>query len=195
MTFLDQLVDAIPTLTRFARSLTRNRSEAEDLLQDTLERALMKQDLCVDKGSFLGWLRTMMHNLFIDRVRSSTRRNNVEGVTLDEAQSSSSMPSAQEDHRFLTELAPLLGQLPRDGGKIIVAIALEGHSYNHTAARFNVPSGTIRSRLWRSREALSRAALFSAPNIGSARTHREPTQDTRSEQRLRPASKPWARPC
>jgi len=170
VTFRDHLIDAIPALTIFARSLTNNRTEAEDLLQDTLERALVKQGLYVETGSMVGWLRVMMHNLFVGRVRSSARRNDIERVALDAAESRSAVPSSQEDHRFLTELQPLLTRLPKDGGEIIAAIALKGDSFDQTAARYDVPVGTIRSRLWRSRERLSRAALLSQTEQQTART-------------------------
>jgi len=162
-TFREQLIRTIPALTSYARSLTRSRSEADDLVQDTLERALAKQALYVDAGPLIGWLKTMMQNLFIDGVRSRRRRERLECITLDEAQGRSSVKASQEDRRFLRELEELLARLPRNGGNIVMAVAVHGDGYDHVAAQFNVRPGTIRSRLSRSRAALSRASLMSAP--------------------------------
>src|SRR5258708_21492028 len=72
----DQLIRHIPDLRRFARSLERDRAAADDLVQETLERAIRKLHLYQPCGPFLGWLNTIMRNRFVDRVRRG-RTNHV----------------------------------------------------------------------------------------------------------------------
>jgi RNA polymerase sigma-70 factor (ECF subfamily) len=191
--FRDQLTRAIPALTSYARALTRNLSEADDLVQDTLERALTRQALYVETGPLISWLNTIMQHLFIDRVRSRRRREHLEGVTLSEAHGRSGVKASQEDRRFLTELQELLPRLPRNGGTIIMAIGVQGHGYDRTAARLNVRPGTIRSRLSRSRTALSHASLMCAPDPRDKRTRRRRPSGAPAA-RLQPALGLWDRP-
>ena len=164
--FRDQLIRAIPELTGYAVSLTRNPSEADDLVQDTLERALKKQALYVETGPLISWLNTMMRHRFIDRTRAQRRRELLEGVTLDEVVGRDAVKASQEDRRFLSELGGLLTRLPPTAMDLIMAVGVEGHGYDHAAACFNIPTGTIRSRLSRARTALRHASLTSA--TGSA---------------------------
>src|SRR5258708_36249518 len=63
------LIQHIPDLRRFARALERNRTAADDLVQETLERAIKKMHLYQPSGPFIGWLNTIMRNIFVDRVR------------------------------------------------------------------------------------------------------------------------------
>ena len=65
----DLLIQHIPDLRRFARALERNRVAADDLVQETLERAIKKMHLYEPSGPFIGWLNTIMRNIFVDRVR------------------------------------------------------------------------------------------------------------------------------
>ncbi|MEJ0070296.1 MAG: RNA polymerase sigma factor [Pseudomonadota bacterium] len=67
--FEAQLIDAIPDLRRASRALTGSRDMADDLVQATLERALLKQDLYEPTGAFVGWLTMIMRRLFIDDFR------------------------------------------------------------------------------------------------------------------------------
>src|SRR3954462_8096923 len=68
-TLQELLIQHIPDLRRFARSLERNRVAADDLVQETLERAIKKMHLYEPSGPFIGWLNTIMRNIFVDRVR------------------------------------------------------------------------------------------------------------------------------
>src|SRR5438105_13019029 len=65
----EQLVAHIPGLRRLARALENERSAADDLVQETVVRALQKLDLYQPHGAFAGWLATIMRNIFIDRAR------------------------------------------------------------------------------------------------------------------------------
>jgi RNA polymerase sigma-70 factor (ECF subfamily) len=173
----DQLSDAIGELRRYAKSLTRDPHEADDLVQDTVERALRKQHLYVSTSPLIAWLQVIMYHLFITRLRRLKRRSRVEGVALDQADAVglTATPPNQVDYCFLGELGHLIDRLPRGSVEVLLSVALEGRGYTDVAARLRLPLGTIRSRLSRSRAALCHAALMmtpdrsnGAPNAGGA---------------------------
>jgi len=161
-TFCDQLIATIPELTHYAGSLTRKRSDADDLVQDALERALTRQFLYAEIGSLLGWLKTVMRNLFLDQVRSQSRRARLDEAVFPEPQGRGVVKASQEDHRFLTELQEHLPRLRGDGGDIIIAVGVHGDSYDETATHLKLRRGTIASRLSRSRVALLQTSLMGA---------------------------------
>jgi RNA polymerase sigma factor (sigma-70 family) len=186
------VIEQLPGLRRYARALTGDAWAADDLVQDTLERALTKQALYVETGPLIRWLNSIMQNLFIDRVRSRRRRERLDDLTHGPAQGRGAVPASQEDHRYLTELHALLRRLPRNGGDIIMAVGVHGLGYEHTAARLQVRGGTIRSRLSRSRAALLHASLMSAPDPRIASKGRR--SRSRAAKGLQPALGLWDRP-
>jgi RNA polymerase sigma-70 factor (ECF subfamily) len=148
----DQLIQHIPDLRRFARSLERNRSAADDLVQETCERAIRKLSLYQPTGPFLGWLNTMMRNIFVDRVR---RRPGVE--SLDDAGIAEPVqPECQSEHFFLQEIECALAKLPVEQQQVLQVVAIQGQSYEQAATTLDVPLGTIQSRLFRARQVLLR---------------------------------------
>jgi RNA polymerase sigma-70 factor, ECF subfamily len=155
------LEEQIPRLRRYAQALTRNIERADDLVQDTLVRALAKQHLWQAGTNLRSWLFTLMHNQFVNTVRRSIR----EGQTVDvEALSNvlarTNNPSAS---RQLCELDRALGQLAQQR-QVILLVGLEEFSYGETATILNVPVGTVRSRLSRGRDNLRR--LMDMPGRG-----------------------------
>jgi RNA polymerase sigma-70 factor, ECF subfamily len=151
----EQLVAHIPELRRLARALESERAAADDLVQETLARALHKLELYQPTGAFAGWLATIMRNLFIDR----TRRRKIkpeEPVAL--------LPPALEprsagdpiERLMLRDLRTAIGDLPRAQRQVLFLIAIRGHSYEDVATRLDLPLGTVRSRLFRARETLMR---------------------------------------
>jgi RNA polymerase sigma-70 factor, ECF subfamily len=153
-TFHRQVEEQIPRLRRYARALTRNPERADDLVQDTLVRALAKQHLWEPDTNLRAWLFTLMHNQNVNNVRQSIR----EGLTVD-IESVSNALSATTDptaSRQLNELDRSLGQLPDEQRQVILLVGLEGMSYGDTATILNVPIGTVRSRLSRGRDSLRR---------------------------------------
>jgi RNA polymerase sigma-70 factor (ECF subfamily) len=143
------LIQHIPDLRRFARSLERNRVAADDLVQETLERAIRKMHLYTPSGPFIGWLNTIMRNLFVDRVR---RRKLTTGVSLDEAPHNEPYQNENQiDRLILKELRLAVDQLPVEQRQVLLMIAAQGMSYDDAARRLGVPLGTIRSRLFRAR--------------------------------------------
>jgi len=143
------LIQHIPELRRFARALERNRVAADDLVQETLERAIKKMHLYQPSGPFIGWLNTIMRNIFVDRVR---RRKLSQGASLDAASHHEPYRNAnQVDRLVLKELRIAVDQLPVEQKQVLIMIAVHGMSYEDAARRLDVPLGTIRSRLFRAR--------------------------------------------
>jgi RNA polymerase sigma-70 factor, ECF subfamily len=144
--------EEIPRLRRYARALTRKPDRADDLVQDTLVRALAKQHLWQPGTNLRAWLFTLMHNQNVNSVRRSLR----EGTAVDVEQLSSALIATTDPtaSRKLLELERALGQLPVEQREVVLLVGLEGLAYEETAAILSVPIGTVRSRLSRGRDNL-----------------------------------------
>ena len=161
MSDFNQLVEReIPRLRRYARALTRSVDRADDLVQDTLLRALAKAHLWQPGTDLRAWLFTVMHNQHVNLVRRAMRD---EG-TVDIEQMSSSLAATTDPtgSRQLHELEQALGCLPQEQREVILLVGLEGMSYETAAEILCVPVGTVRSRLSRGRDALRRRMGLSA---------------------------------
>jgi RNA polymerase sigma-70 factor, ECF subfamily len=155
MTEFARLLEAqLPRLRRYAKVLTRDPSRADDLVQDTLVRALDKQHLYQDGTNLRAWLFTLMHNQHVNDVRRNVR----EGDSLDVDTVAAHLVAVTDPtaSRQLRELDEAIGKLAMEQQQVILLIGLEGMSYEETAAILDVPVGTVRSRLSRGREALRR---------------------------------------
>lgn len=152
--FPEMLVEQLTMVRRYARSLTRDASRAEDLVQDVAERALRKQHLW-QAGTDLGaWLRTLTHNAYVNDVRRFRRQEGFE-VPVDDLSAIVGPPvrPAQESRLLLKAMRMALLSLEDDQFRVIGLIA-RGLTYEQAAEIEGVPVGTIRSRLSRGREAL-----------------------------------------
>jgi len=141
----------IPRLRRYARALTRNRERADDLVQDTLSRALVKEQFWQPGTDLRAWLFTIMHNQNVNNVRLAVRESRM--VDIEQL----SPMSATTDHtasRQMFELERALAQLPLEQRQVILLVGLEGMSYEDAAGILSVPVGTVRSRLSRGRDTL-----------------------------------------
>jgi RNA polymerase sigma-70 factor, ECF subfamily len=141
----------IPRLRRYARALTRNGDRADDLVQDTLVRAIAKAHLWQPGTDIRAWLFTIMHNQNVNEVRRAIRYDGA--VDLEDC----AMPIATTDPTAscqLRELERALAQMLEEQRQVILLVGLEGVSYEDAAVILNVPIGTIRSRLSRGRESL-----------------------------------------
>ena len=155
MTEFARLLEAqLPRLRRYAKALTRDPSRADDLVQDTLVRALAKQHLYQDGTNLRAWLFTLMHNQHVNDVRRNVR----EGDSLDVDTVAAHLVAVTDPtaSRQLRELDEAIGKLAMEQRQVILLIGLEGMSYEEAATILNVPIGTVRSRLSRGREALRR---------------------------------------
>src|SRR4249919_3339233 len=152
--FHDLIEEQIPRLRRYARALTRNPERADDLVQDTLLRALAKEHLWQPDTNLRAWLFTLMHNQHVNDVRRRAR--NGSAVDLDSI--SNALPATTDPtaSRQLHELERALGQIADEQRQALLLVGMEGMSYEEAAAILNVPVGTVRSRLSRGRDSLRR---------------------------------------
>ena len=149
--FLDQVEACVPALRRYARALTRNADLADDLVQDSLERAIARRGLFRPTGPVRAWLFTILLNLYRNTLRASRRKG--ETVHL-EAVPELSTPAAQPGHIALAELARAIETLPLEQKEALLLITLEGLAYQEAADILGIPLGTLMSRLGRARAAL-----------------------------------------
>ena len=152
--FRDLLEPQIPKLRRYARALTHDMHRADDLVQDTLVRALAKQDRWEPGTNLRAWLFTLMHNQYVNDLRRGNR--DLGAIAIDEVSASLVATTDPTASRQLHELERALGQLPTEQREVILLVGLEGLSYEDAAAILAVPVGTVRSRLSRGRDALRR---------------------------------------
>jgi RNA polymerase sigma-70 factor (ECF subfamily) len=134
----------IPALRRYARALTRDTDTADDLVQDTLVRALRSQHL-FHGGDIRKWLYTILTNLNRNRLRSLARRPTA--LTLDDID----LPTAVGTEAGGRDIGRALDALTEDQRSALLLVVLEGLSYREVADVQNVPIGTVMSRLARAR--------------------------------------------
>jgi RNA polymerase sigma-70 factor (ECF subfamily) len=172
--FHRRLEEEIPRLRRYARALTRNATRADDLVQDTLTRAVQKAHLWQPGTDLRAWLFTIMHNQNVNQIRHAIRDSST--VNLETCSQSLVATTDPTASRQLRELERALGQLPEDQCQVILLVGLEGMSYEQAAAILQVPVGTIRSRLSRGRDALRKLMGMEDRRPSSASEHHlEPT--------------------
>lgn len=145
-----QLLALLPRLRRYARALVRQREEADDLVQDTLERAWAKSSLWRGVADLRAWLFGIMHNLHVDGVR----RPRLATVTLDEDTPEVPVAPRQDERLAVLDLQNALAQLPREQREVLLLVALEEMAYADIARTLDIPLGTVMSRLSRGRERL-----------------------------------------
>ena len=159
----DTIAAEIPRLRRYARALVGQEAEADDLVQDTLERALGRLHLWRSNESPRRWLFTILHNLHIDGLRGQARR-----PALDELDESVADPVARpEDGVTKCEVTAALQRLPLEQRQTVLLVGLEGLSYAEAAAVLGVPIGTVMSRLARGREKLRHLLDHPTPEAAS----------------------------
>jgi len=161
----------IPRLRRYARALTRSADRADDLVQETLLRAISKSHLWQTGTDIRAWLFTIMHNHYVNMVRRAIR----DETTVDIEQMTSSLVAITDPtaSRQLRELEQCLARLPGEQREVILLVGLEGMSYETAAQVLNVPVGTVRSRLSRGRDALRRLMGLPEKAERAAATPRE----------------------
>ncbi|KIC48146.1 hypothetical protein RA29_17735 [Tateyamaria sp. ANG-S1] len=141
--------DYVSALRRYALVLTRNRDAAEDLVQETLVKAIAAADSWDPESNLRVWLFRIMHNTHISAIRKTKVR--------DAAKPDLPEPVDHTDPTVRVELNQVLdalGQLPEAQRRPIILVALEDMSYAEAASVLDIPMGTLYSRLGRGRAAL-----------------------------------------
>lgn len=149
--FSARVQELIPRLRRYARALTGERSAADDLVQDTLERAWNKLHLWREGSDLRAWLFTIMHNVHVNQVRS---RAGSASLYLDEEGADAPVRATQADLLEVRDIDTALQRLPPEQREVLLLVALERMSYSEAAQTLDIPIGTVMSRLARARERL-----------------------------------------
>jgi RNA polymerase sigma-70 factor (ECF subfamily) len=145
----ERLVELIPRLRRYARALVGDRATADDLVQDTLERAWAKLHLYRRGTDLRAWLFTVMHNVHVNRVRAARATDRLEEDMPELAQRAS-----QGDALLVRDLDRAISRLPDEQRAVLLLVTLEEMSYDTVARTLEIPIGTVMSRLSRAREKL-----------------------------------------
>ncbi|MGR4870262.1 RNA polymerase sigma factor [Variovorax sp. LARHSF232] len=145
------IVACIPALRRYARALTGDAWAADDLVQDTLERACAKWRLWRVGSDLRAWLFTIMHNVWLNQARQAPPRGT--RVDIDDAAQTLCAPEAEPG--LLIDLQRCLLQLPQEQRAVLLLAALEDFSYDEIAKVLAIPAGTVMSRLSRARARLA----------------------------------------
>jgi RNA polymerase sigma-70 factor, ECF subfamily len=149
-----QIIELLPRLRRFARTIARNVHDADDLVQLAIERALLKYDQWRPEARFDGWMFGIVRNAWIDEVRSRSRRDRI--FAPEEAGGNVGHDGTEGQLRLLAVQAAV-ASLPEDQRLAVALVLVEGLSYKEAADVLEVPIGTLTSRLARGREALQAA--------------------------------------
>jgi len=157
------IVGQLGSLRRYARSLTRDSTAAEDLVHDALVRAYERRATFRAGGNLRAWLLSIVHNAFIDGVRS--RRSEAARVEQAGYLADTTTPAPQDHAVRLAEVREAFLSLPEEQRSALHLVAIEGLSYAQAAEVAGVPLGTLMSRIGRARAAL-REMEDAAPGRG-----------------------------
>lgn len=146
-----EIVACIPSLRRYARGLASDRERADDLVQDTLERAWSRFSMWQRRGEIRAWMFGILHNQFVDRLRAQrSRPEDYAGDDLPELP----QRAMQTDGLEVRDLDRLLQRLPPEQREVLLLVGVEELSYQEVARATGVPVGTVMSRLARARARL-----------------------------------------
>jgi RNA polymerase sigma-70 factor (ECF subfamily) len=195
MGLADEIIEYVPHLRRYARALIRNRELADDLVQDTLERALRYAGLFAIGTDLRAWLFTIMHNVFVGQVRKRSALALHVPVD-DESLLESEFATQDENLRRLElrDVSDALQQLPAGQREVVLLVGLEDMSYADVALALDIPVGTVMSRLSRGRQRLRELMDGAKPKELPQTTSLAPFRQPASERcgRSRMPDKPTA---
>lgn len=144
------ILTELPRLRRYARAMVGDRAAADDLVQDTLERAWSRFAQWRPGSDLRAWLFGIMHNLRVDQLR----RPGLKTLPMDEEEFEVPTRATQTDRLEVGDLEAALARLPEEQRAVLLLVALEEMSYDEVAATLGIPVGTVMSRLSRGRERL-----------------------------------------
>ncbi len=154
--FQTMLVDALPRLRAYAITLTRDRSQAEDLVQQSAMQALRARTQFQMGTNFTGWIYRILRNNYI----SSKRRSNRAPVCMDDMpEDTFSRAGDQEDKVLTREVVKAMDKLQDSQREVLVLICAGGMSYEEAAEALQCSVGTVKSRLWRARRQMEELIL------------------------------------
>ncbi|WP_404813473.1 sigma-70 family RNA polymerase sigma factor [Indioceanicola profundi] len=139
--------------------------EADDLVQDSLVRALSRRDLFEPGTNLRSWLLTIMHNVHANEVRRRVARP--DPVDVDSLKHKLGYPSTQDDRVLLRDVVRGLAALPKDQRRVVLLVAIAGLKYEEVARVVDVPPGTVMSRVSRARDTLRRRLTPEEETVGA----------------------------
>ena len=151
-----EIVAALPRLRRFARALTGQPADADDIVQIAVERALTRLDQFVPGTRLESWLMTIVRNAWIDEARARQRRAKVFADAELGEQVGDGGEAAAQAKLEVNEVYAAMQSLPDEQREAIALVCVEGLAYREASEVLGVPIGTLTSRLARGREALQR---------------------------------------
>ena len=152
----DQMVQLLPRLRRFAAGLTGSIADGDDLVQDTVERALKNLHQWEPGTRLDSWMFRIAKNRFLDVRRGQKRSGVVSGEIPEDAPAvRSDGTRGAEAHMMLRGATQALDGLPPEQREALLLVAVEGLSYRDAADILEIPIGTLTSRVARAREALA----------------------------------------
>ena len=150
------LIAELPALRRYARALTGNQTLADDLVQDTIERALRQWEGLREINRLASWLRSILHNLYIDEIRRGRTRGREEEIS--ELSDDPGLSTPAHDGSVAFDFVRAMDALSVEHRQVLLLAGLESMNYRDIADELGIPIGTVMSRLARGRERL-RSAL------------------------------------
>lgn len=144
------ILTELPRLRRYARALVGDRAAADDLVQDTLERAWSRFAQWRQGSDLRAWLFSIMHNLRVDQLR----RPGLNASPMDDEELMLPTRATQSDRLEVVDLEMALARLPEEQRAVLLLVTLEEMSYEEVATALGIPIGTVMSRLARGRERL-----------------------------------------
>ena len=158
VTFTKELVNAQDELLRFALKLTADREDANDLLQETSLKALDNEDKYEPRTNYKGWIYTIMRNIFINNYRRIVREQTFVDTTENHYHLSApgETPAESTESAYdLKEMHRIVNALPKEY-RIPFSMHIAGFKYREIAEKLDLPIGTVKSRIFFTRQRLQR---------------------------------------
>lgn len=149
------LMEHTDRLEKFAYKLTRNKADAEDLLQSTILRAIEKKHLFQEGTNLFSWTSKIMYNMFVSAYRRKTKfesQYDPESYIENE-----SVEANQNIKMEFKDVDRAMDELSEEHREILVSVCVQGMQYTEVAKKLDIPVGTVRSRLSRARDSLQNA--------------------------------------
>jgi RNA polymerase sigma-70 factor (ECF subfamily) len=153
VTFESEILPYRADLLARAYRLTRSRADAEDLVQDTLIRALRSWSSYRSEGQPRGWLYRILWNRFVSVYRTQRATGTMRARLLVETD----VEWRDPDAGLSAEILSAIGELPAAHREVLLAVDVHGDSYVEASGRLDIPVNTVRTRLHRARKTLRRA--------------------------------------
>ena len=152
--FEEEMLALLPRLRRFARSLTRDQADADDLSQLSVERALKARDQWQPGTRLDAWMYRIMRNIWIDEARARARRAQTFAPEEEGLSVGDDGHEAIERNVEMNDVDRAMAKLPDEQREVIALVLVEGLAYKEAAGILEIPMGTLTSRLVRGRQAL-----------------------------------------